>query len=1135
MFRLFSRPSAGGFSLRFATIAVAAATFVSVLVLPGSAHAQGLFQSPSPNLTTGATPAGVAAADFARSGFQSLVVTDSTNKNMKVYLATGPNTFGPASTYPTCGATNHGPSAVVAKDFNGDGYPDIVVACPSSNSGELFLNDGTGHFSFDISESVTDPVAMVAGDFTGNGFTDLAVISGTGGVTVYLNIGGTVVIKTTALAGTLTGIAAGDFNHDGKLDIAVSDSAANSVHVLTGNGDGTFTSLGSYSTGAGTSPSGIVAADFNNDGNLDVATVNAGNNTATVLLGSATGALTLQAAQPTGANPIAVSVLDVNSDGAPDIVAYDSPTSSTGELDVLLGNGDGTLQPAQAVSQAFKPGVVAAVADFNRDGKPDLALTQQNNQMVSVLLNNTLPTQYPDGRSFAAQHQLLNGYGNFADGVAVGDFNKDGLLDIAVSYLEDNAVRVLLNNGSGASNFNPATVYPVGKQPYWIASGDLNGDGYPDLVTANTGDNTVSVLLNNKNGTFAAAVPYTVGTQPYQVAIGDVNGDGFPDLAVTNYGANTVTILFGSKTGAFTVQPATLATCANPYGVAIGDFKHNGFPSVAVTCYTSSQLEVFPNNGNGTFGTPYMYTVGNSFNSLVPNPASLVVGDFNRDGKLDIVVGNTTANNISFFAGNGDDTFAASVESPSLNFPSTIAAGDFNGDGILDIVGVAPNYNAVELTLGVGNGTFGTIQQRAAGVFSAKTQPWAVAVGDFNNDGQLDIVTANTYHQVNIASPGGQSRYMTEYPANPAGNPSIDVLTNASAAQISLTTTPASPLPYNNTDVTVQANVQPAYSGGTPTGSVIFEDAAGSPWGAGPYPLSGGVASFDAGHLASGSYLFTSLYSGDSNFQPTTISGAASTIMVSGTPVSLTVSPSSVVYSNNFTASALVSGTAGLGVPTGTVTVDAAPATYNPATGAFSGVGTFANIGTITLAASGNNSTGSATITALAPNLNVGTYAVEGIYNSTNGNYTTGSSAYQLLTVTPDPTTTTVNCTFNFGASPCTATVTIPGGYAPNGDLVTFTGTGVASQVLPIVANGKTSTFNYYTIIGGFTVTATFPAQGNYGASSASVNGFCFIFFCTDRRGPGPIAFNSFTGADFNNGISPRAKQNTGFMPFRLY
>ena len=109
-------------------------------------------------------------------------------------------------------------------------------------------------------------------------------------------------------------------------------------------------------------PSGIVAADFNHDGNLDVATVNAGKNNVTVLTGSATGALTLKSTATTGTNPIAISVIDVDSDGNSDVVTFDSPTGTTGEVDVLLGNGDGTLQAAQASSQAFKPGTVAAVA-----------------------------------------------------------------------------------------------------------------------------------------------------------------------------------------------------------------------------------------------------------------------------------------------------------------------------------------------------------------------------------------------------------------------------------------------------------------------------------------------------------------------------------------------------------------------------------------------------------------------------------------------------------------------------------------------------------------------------------------------------------------------------------------------------
>ena len=304
--------------------------------------------------------------------------------------------------------TNSGPTGIIAADVNNDGYPDLIVAC--SGTVDLFQNTGAanpGQFSEVATFTVANPTAMVVGNFSGSSTPDLAV-AGSGGITVFTNVGGTNGTINISLGGTLTGMVTGDFNHDGHLDLAVSDSTGK-VDVLTGNGTGNFTLLGGYSTGTGTKPAGIVAADFNNDGNLDVATINHGTNNVTVLLGSASGALMPPTAQATGTNPIGISVADVNSDGYPDVIAFDSPTATTGEVDVLLGIGNGTLQVAQVSSQTFVPGTQAAVADFNRDGKPDLAVTQQGANQVSLLLNNTLPTQYPDGRSFSAAHALNNG------------------------------------------------------------------------------------------------------------------------------------------------------------------------------------------------------------------------------------------------------------------------------------------------------------------------------------------------------------------------------------------------------------------------------------------------------------------------------------------------------------------------------------------------------------------------------------------------------------------------------------------------------------------------------------------------------------------------------------------------------
>ncbi len=661
---------------------VGAACLVSLSLAVSAAHAQGLYESPT-TLPTGTTPQGVAAADFALSGYQSLVVTDSKSKTMKVYLGTGSGTFGSAFTYTTC----TDPTAVLARDVTLDGYPDIIVACTSTNKIEVFVNDGTGHFGGStFTYTVANPVAMVLGNFNHSPIMSLAVASGTGGITILYDLNGSVLSTSITAAGTLSGITTGDFNHDGNLDLAVSDNANKNVHVLFGDGTGNFSGLKSYS--AGTKPSGIATADFNNDGNLDLAVTNAGSNTVSMLLGSAAGTFTTQPnPQSAGTDPISIEVTDVNSDGYPDVVAFDAQNASSttqGAVAVLLGNGDGTLQTPQIANFTDVPGTYPVVADFNRDGKPDLATTLTTSNTVAVLLNNTLPTPYPGGRSFAGYSAVAAGNGNMADGIAAGDFDKDGYLDTAVSYLEDNAVRVLLNNGSGG--FNLSAAYAVGQQPYFVTSGDLNGDGYPDLITVNSSINspkgTISVLLNNGKsglGTFAAAATYTVGRLPYQVAIGDVNGDGYPDLAVTNYGGNTVSILYGSKTGTFTAGP-TLTTGSEPYGVAIGDFQHNGHPDVAVTCFGIDMLYVFPNNGDGTFATPYMYSTGSG-------PMSLVTGDFNRDSKLDIVVANatggptgdtnpvTSGNNVSFFAGNGNGYICRGRDQPIPELPAIDRGG----------------------------------------------------------------------------------------------------------------------------------------------------------------------------------------------------------------------------------------------------------------------------------------------------------------------------------------------------------------------------------------------------------------------------------------------------------------------------
>ncbi|MGA9998210.1 MAG: FG-GAP-like repeat-containing protein [Pyrinomonadaceae bacterium] len=190
-----------------------------------------------------------------------------------------------------------------------------------------------------------------------------------------------------------------------------------------------------------------------------------------------------------------------------------------------------------------------------------------------------------------------------------------------------------------AQSFAPKVDYAVGSLPYSVAVGDFNDDGKPDIAIANRGSNTVSVLLNNGDGTFAAKVDYTTGTTPRSVAVGDFNVDGKPDLAVANDASNNVSVLLNNGAGTFAAK-VDYTTSISPYSVAVGDFNSDGKPDLAVANGSGASVSVLLNNGTGTFAAKVDYTTGT-------NPRSVAVGDFNIDGKPDLLVANFTSNTVS--------------------------------------------------------------------------------------------------------------------------------------------------------------------------------------------------------------------------------------------------------------------------------------------------------------------------------------------------------------------------------------------------------------------------------------------------------------------------------------------------------
>ena len=350
--------------------------------------------------------------------------------------------------------------------------------------------------------------------------------------------------------------------------------------------------------------------------------------------------------------------------------------------------------PAMDLAVGASPYSVA-MGDFNGDGHLDLAVANGGSNDVSVLLGNG------DG-TFQAARNFGAGLGGGPLWVAVGDFNRDGNLDLVVANSSSDSVGVLLGDGHGS--FAPALTFPAGgTAPQSVAVGDFNGDGKPDLAVANYYSNNVTVLLGNGDGTFGAArVVQTFGTSmsPICVSVGDVNGDRKDDLAVCTVGVSAVTVLLGDGLGNFG-SPQTFTFAGDPESIAIRDFNGDGILDLAVANDdTAGTVAMLLGNGDGTFKPAQKYQAGGS------NSESVAAGDFNRDGRLDVAVANAGSNTVSVLLGNGNGTFQAAQVFAVGTKPEFVVAGDVNGDGILDLAVANLNSGTVTVLFGNGDGTF---------------------------------------------------------------------------------------------------------------------------------------------------------------------------------------------------------------------------------------------------------------------------------------------------------------------------------------------------------------------------------------------------------------------------------------------
>jgi hypothetical protein len=623
-------------------------------------------------------------------------------------------------------STGTDPRLGVAGDLNLDGYPDVVVSTVQGFS--ILLNDGTGKFSLTSSKATTPSPGF---------------------------------------------LALGDFNGDGKLDLAASGISPG-LAVFNGDGHGGLLDPQSYSA------SGVmVVADFNGDGVDDLALGNASFNNVYVLLGSKGTGLVLT--NTIGVFSYAISSIDagdLNGDGRTDLLVVD-PGGATA---TLMGNGAGNFSVTPVLNPNLRGATLVKIADFNNDGKADFVTKQINGVLMDVV--------FGDGQGgFPTKVALDN---MFANSIAVGDFNHDGNADFAISSTP--RVTIMLGNGKGSFS---RLDYAAGMSPVWLSASDFNKDSKADLAVINSKSNDLSILLGDGTGGFAASRHYLVNNatnarNPSGVVASDFDRDGRLDIAASSFDGRKVTVLVGDGSGGFGAAKNFSVSPGLPSSLTVGDFNHDGKLDLPFTYQDfSTSVGMLRGNGDGTFqlagsvvggnsisfvttadfnkdglpdlaylGTPggVAITLGKSDGNFMPpqgwDPGlfavSIATGDANGDGNVDLFVTKTDTiqrqyDGVWIGFGDGAGGISSSKTMAVGEIPRNVAVGDLNGDGKADFAvgsGYANGHAGVSIYVGDGNGNFTLRESHDSGSVG-------VAIGDFNGDGKADLVTTMTTSTTN--------------------------------------------------------------------------------------------------------------------------------------------------------------------------------------------------------------------------------------------------------------------------------------------------------------------------------------------------------------------------------------------------
>ena len=677
------------------------------------------------DIETGNHPVGAVAIDFDGDGFLDIVTVDQMDDSLSLVKGFGDGTFRRVKGL----AVGSVPSAVAYVDTNGDGLPDLITANLRSQEVTVNLNDGHGGYGPKISSQIlgSQMTGMDVGDWNGDGKVDVALISGSLNTMVTMIGDGTGHFANPVqyTVGTYPKqVVAADLNRDGRMDLVVVNNTSATIQIWRGDGAGLFTLNSTISTGTNTQPQGLSVGDLDNDGDPDLVVCYYGTDSAGVYLNNGSGGFGSPTPLSPGVGPRSSLMVDINQDGKTDLFVTLSKVSGVGQAATLLGNGAGGFGSPSLVNTGPVPNT-ATLGDFNQDGNIDLVTVNLTGNSLSILQNT-------GGGAFLLGGKVTLPSGSFPQGIVTADLNRDGRPDLASANQGNGNVSVSYGDGAGGFSV-PGSPIKTGTTPEVIVAADYNRDGNIDLVTSNNGSDNLTYLQGS--GSSFSAFTYTAGcTGPVSVATDDISGDLLPDIAVVCETSNQMCTRRGTGSSGNSAFGAAVCTTLGgiPTDMALGNFNGDVFADAAISFSALNSVSIAASNGSGgVSGTPLSVPVG-------LQPAGLARADIDGDGLVDIVVTNSGSGSISFLPAGGSG--GPPIDSPTGLAPTAVVLEDFNLDGEIDAAVADTDDNNVALLLGDGTGRF-----TVAGYFGTRDLPVALSAGDFNNDGKPDLAVADSF------------------------------------------------------------------------------------------------------------------------------------------------------------------------------------------------------------------------------------------------------------------------------------------------------------------------------------------------------------------------------------------------------